>query len=164
MKTIFAAIDFSPVSRRVVAEGERLAKTFDGRLVLFHSVPPPVIISDLAPLMAPAFEFTDDVRKAAARHLRRLADAIARRGIPVQTVATNGHPVTQLLDHLTKLAADYIVLGSHGHTAIYDLVAGSVASGVLKHASCPVVVIPPLRKRARDRASKRAAARAVSTG
>jgi universal stress protein A len=35
------------------------------------------------------------------------------------------------------------VLGSHGHTAFYDLLVGSTAAGVLKHAPCPVVVVPP---------------------
>jgi nucleotide-binding universal stress UspA family protein len=33
-------------------------------------------------------------------------------------------------------------MGSHGHTALYDLIAGSTTTRVLKGAPCPVVVVP----------------------
>jgi nucleotide-binding universal stress UspA family protein len=35
-----------------------------------------------------------------------------------------------------------IVIGSHGHGALYHLFAGDVASGILKDAKCPVLVVP----------------------
>jgi nucleotide-binding universal stress UspA family protein len=37
--------------------------------------------------------------------------------------------------------ADLVVVGSHGRTGLSRLVLGSVANGVVQHASCPVVVI-----------------------
>lgn len=48
----------------------------------------------------------------------------------------------RLLAEQGRLAADAIVLGSHGHGALYDLLVGSVAEGVLRRAPCPVVVVP----------------------
>jgi hypothetical protein len=42
----------------------------------------------------------------------------------------------------------HYVIGSHGHTAFHDLLVGGTASGVLKRATCPVVVVPaPVRKK-----------------
>jgi Universal stress protein family len=41
------------------------------------------------------------------------------------------------------LEAAYIVLGSHGHTALYELIVGGTAAGILRDASCPVLIIPP---------------------
>ena len=38
-------------------------------------------------------------------------------------------------------------MGSHGHTALYDLLAGSTATGVIKRAPCPVVIMPPVKKK-----------------
>jgi nucleotide-binding universal stress UspA family protein len=35
------------------------------------------------------------------------------------------------------------VMGSHGHTAFYDLLVGSTTHAVLKRAKCPVVIVPP---------------------
>jgi nucleotide-binding universal stress UspA family protein len=147
MKTILVPIDFSPVSRRVVAEATELAKTISGRIVLMHSVPPqPIIATDLAPLAGSALQLTDDLEKAADRHLQRMQRDLKERGITVDTICMSGYPVTHILAQAKKLDASYIVIGSHGHTALYDLVIGSIASGVLKRASCPVVVVPAAKK------------------
>ena len=143
MKTILAPIDFSPVSRRVVAEALRLAREVGGQVVLFHSVPPPpVLATDLMPLAGPVLTFTDEVEKAAGRHLRRMQQDLKKRRIIVDAVCTSGHPATRVLDEARKREARYIVIGSHGHTAFHDLIMGSTASGVLKRATCPVVVVP----------------------
>jgi nucleotide-binding universal stress UspA family protein len=34
------------------------------------------------------------------------------------------------------------VVGSHGHGSLYNLLVGSVAEGVIRHAGVPVVVVP----------------------
>jgi nucleotide-binding universal stress UspA family protein len=147
MKTILAAIDFSAVSRRVVTEALDLARAVKGRVVLLHSIPPPPIIAtDLAPLVGPALYFTDDMVKAAERRLRRIQREREARGVPIETICLNGFPPTRVLAQAKTCRANYIVLGSHGHTALYDLVAGSTASGVLKRAPCPVVVVPAPKK------------------
>jgi nucleotide-binding universal stress UspA family protein len=147
MKTILVPVDFSPVSRKVVAEAIELAKVTRARIVLMHSVPPaPIIATDLAPLAGSALQLTDDLEKAADRHLQRMQRDLKGRGIPVDTVCTSGFPVTHILAQAKELGASYIVIGSHGHTAFYDLVIGSIASGVLKRAPCPVIVVPPVKK------------------
>ena len=38
--------------------------------------------------------------------------------------------------------APLLVVGSHGHGAVFEAVLGSVAQYCVRHASCPVVVIP----------------------
>jgi len=40
-----------------------------------------------------------------------------------------------------------IVMGSHGHGALYELLVGSITQGVLKAAKCPVVVVPAAGKK-----------------
>ena len=48
---------------------------------------------------------------------------------------------------ITQLAAEtqasFIVLGTHGRHGIARWLLGSVAEGVLRHAPCPVLVVPP---------------------
>jgi nucleotide-binding universal stress UspA family protein len=62
--------------------------------------------------------------------------------VKVDTVCVQGFPVPVILAQAKELGALYIVLGSHGHTAFYDLVVGGTARGVLRRAGCPVVVVP----------------------
>jgi nucleotide-binding universal stress UspA family protein len=157
MKTILAPIDFSAISRQVVNVALELAHAFKGRVVLLHSVQPaPIIATDLAPLVGAALRFTEDVQKAAIRHLHRIQHDRADSTVPVRTVCAMGYPVAQILAEAKKSEASYIVIGSHGHTAFHDLVAGSTASGVLKRATCPVVVVPSQKKGKVSRTPSRA--------
>ena len=40
-----------------------------------------------------------------------------------------------------KEHADLIIMGSHGRTGLSHVVLGSVAERVVRHASCPVLVV-----------------------
>lgn len=142
MKTILAAIDFSPVSRRVIAEAVRLARALQGKVVVLHAVKPPAIVTDLAPLVGEALQLTAAVEGASRRNLQRWRAQLAKRRIAVETICQQGFPIGLILGHATRLDADYIVIGSHGHTAFHDLVVGGTASGVLKRAKAVVIVVP----------------------
>jgi nucleotide-binding universal stress UspA family protein len=143
MKTILAPVDFSPISRRVLAEAVALANTLRARLVLLHVVSPPVLINEYEMMLNEVARVAAAQEKAAARHLARLAKALAPRVPAVAHACLLGSPARLVVEHAKKVSADYIVLGSHGHTAFHDLLVGSTAAGVLKHAKCPVVVVPP---------------------
>ncbi len=150
MKTIIAAVDSSSMSESVVVEAAELARAAKGRVVLLTVVQPPVITSEYAPALDNLAEITAISEKAAARHLENLRDRLERDGITSETVQDAGAPVTQILRHAREKAADYIVMGSHGHTAFYDLLVGSTTHGVLLRAPCPVLIVPPKEKKKRD--------------
>lgn len=80
--------------------------------------------------------------KAAAKNLERLRDQLAGSGVAVDTSLVTGAPIPHILKTAEDQKADFIVMGSHGHTAFYDFVVGSTTHGVLKAAPCPVVVLP----------------------
>jgi nucleotide-binding universal stress UspA family protein len=50
-----------------------------------------------------------------------------------------GALIACIVEQAQRMAAEYIVIGSHGHTAAYNIV---MASGVLKKARCPVLIVP----------------------
>jgi hypothetical protein len=45
-----------------------------------------------------------------------------------------------------------IVMGSHGHGALFNLLMGTVCNGVLRKARCPVVVVPARTSRPQEEA------------
>lgn len=148
MKTILVPIDFSPVSRYVLKEAAALARLARARLVLLHVVQPPAVVTDLVPLVGEALELTAELEVIGRRHLQRLQKSPTLKGLKVDLVCEQGYPVAQLLAQAKRWRADVIVLGSHGHGAVYNLVIGSTTNGVLKHAPCPVLVVPaPARVR-----------------
>jgi nucleotide-binding universal stress UspA family protein len=158
MKTILAPIDFSGITDAVVDEAVTLAKAVDGRVVLLAVVQPPVVMSEYAAMMDIA-ELTAAGEKNAARQLEKVEQKIKPRAVNTETVQVVGSPVTHIVEQAAKFNADYIVMGSHGHTAFYDLLVGSTTHGVLKRARCPVVIVPAAREgAAENRRSTRHAA------
>jgi nucleotide-binding universal stress UspA family protein len=147
VKTILAPVDFSAATEAVVRQAATLARAMNGRVVLFNVLQPPVITSEYAPLMENIAEITAAGQRAASEHLARLQTEAQREDIPVDTVQLNGAPVLQIVEQARKLTADYIVMGSHGHTALYDLLVGSTTHGVLMRAACPVVILPATTKK-----------------
>ena len=148
MKTVLAPIDFSGVCEAVVAEAAALARSFNGRVVLLTVIQPPVITSEYAPMMENLSEITAAGEKAAAKNLEKIEQRLQAESIPTETIQVNGAPVAHIIEQAQKCAADYIVMGSHGHTAVYDLLVGSTTHGVLMRAKCPIVIVPPQKTKA----------------
>ena len=142
MKTILTPVDFSAITDAVVAAAAELARAQNGRVVLLNVTQPPVITSEYAPYMTNIAEIMLVSEKAAAKHLARLAVRLKDEGIDSDIRQCTGVPAAYILKQAEELGADFIVMGSHGHTAFYDLLVGSTTHGVLLKAMCPVLVVP----------------------
>lgn len=155
MKTILVPVDLSAATTRVCDAACELAQSLEARLLLLHvTEPPPVMLADYyafdAGVMATAFAAGE---KFAERRLKALARLITRLKLPVETVQVTGQPVPAILARAASSKADYIVLGSHGHGAVFNLLVGSTAQGVLRKAPCPVLVVPMAPRRDADSAA-----------
>ena len=142
MKTILAPIDFSAATKHVVAEAVTLARALDGRVVLLNVSIPVVFVSDFIDPRHSSTAINEQEGAAAARRLAALEDKLENEYHRVDAVHLSGAPVPLIVEQAVRLPADYIVMGSHGHSAFYDLVAGSTTSGVMKRAPCPVIIVP----------------------
>jgi nucleotide-binding universal stress UspA family protein len=149
MKTILVPLDLSPAAVRVCNAACDLARQMDGRLILLHVVqPPPVVMSEVYAFDAGQLtEMAAVADKSAAHRLRVLAGYCAKQKVRATTVQRAGSPVAAILAKAASAKAAYIVMGSHGHGAIYDLLVGSTTHGVLMKAACPVLVVPPTRRK-----------------
>lgn len=144
MKTILVPVDLSAATTRVCDAACELAQLISARLVLLHVLqPPPVMLADYYAFDAGAMaEAVAAGEKFASRQLEALSRYCARRHVPVETVQSGGQPVAVILEQAAAAAADYVVLGSHGHGAMFDLLVGATTQGVLRKAHCPVLVVP----------------------
>ncbi len=141
MKTIVALVDFSDVPPKVADHALELAQKIDGEIILVHVVPPMPIVVDYAAVAASDGEHTD----ARLAQLEALEGSMKERYAKVSTRLFNGAIVETLLTHLPALNPDLIVMGSHGHGALYNLIVGSVTQAIIKHAAWPVLIIPKVR-------------------
>jgi nucleotide-binding universal stress UspA family protein len=72
---------------------------------------------------------------------KELADA----GLKATLREPTGPVVKAILREADRRGADLIVMGTHGHGAMYNLLVGSVTEGVLKHSTRPVLLVPTAR-------------------
>lgn len=148
MKTLFVSVDFSPATRHVVATAADLAAELNAKLVLHHSLIPPMVTTEYG-IGIEMLQETIALGEKSARHqLQHLEDELTARGLRVTTVLTSGTAAPHILEQAEKMRADTIVMGSHGHTALYDLLVGSTTHLVLHKAHCPVLIVPPGKAKA----------------
>lgn len=142
--TLLVPIDFSDVTPRVLDAAKNLAGAFQSRVVLLHISEPEPDFVGFEP--GPVSVRASVAKEFHAEH-KQLEDAKAAfTGIEVTALHIQGPTVEKILSEADRQGADMIVLGSHGHGALHNLLTGSVAGGVLKSAPCPVLVVPAAKR------------------
>jgi nucleotide-binding universal stress UspA family protein len=111
-------------------------------LILLHvSEPEPDFVGFEPGPMAVRTSVARDFRKEHQK-LDELRAQAAIESPEVLALHIQGPIVDKVLDQAHEHQADLIVMGSHGHGSLYEFLVGSVTSGVLRGAKCPVLVIP----------------------
>ena len=155
MKTILVPIDFSGATSHVLDLAQQLAKAFSAAVHLVHvrEIPPPLPASSLAygglgmPEMVPvpvpeAIGQPIPPNEEEEKKIEQWKKEIAGAGLIVTLHKPTGEIVEEILHCAGEVKADAIVMGRHGHGAMYNLLVGSVTEGVLKRATCAVVLVP----------------------
>ena len=163
MKRILVPIDFSDATPRVIDLAQQLAKGLDAEIHLVHvkelsaAAAPGTLgyglagMPELAPMSGvpiPVFDTMsqpipeDEDQKSKLAQWQR---EIAQDGIKVSLHEPTGTVAEEILNQADVLDADLIVMGTHGHGAMYNLLVGSATKGVLKHSKRPVLLVPAHR-------------------
>ena len=142
MKTIIVAVDFSANTPPVVRAAVELADAVQGRLVVTTVVSLPIVATDNGLGVEVMTDGLEAAEAAADLQLGRIAAGLAHDKVPCETVKLTGQPAASILELASERNADYMIIGSHGHSALYDLLVGSTAHAILTRASCPVMVVP----------------------
>ncbi len=139
---VLVAVDLSPASKSVVAAAGRVASQTGAEVCVLHVAEPepdfvgydagPEVVRDQV-----AREYREEHRGVQA-----LADGLREQGIDAQALLIRGPTVVTTLAQAEKLGADLIVVGSHGHGAIYDVLVGSYSAAILRGSEVPVLVVP----------------------
>lgn len=83
-----------------------------------------------------------------AEHVLDQDIAAATHGMPsppaIDRIVVEGGAARSLLE--ASADAVLLVVGSHGHRQLFDVLLGSVSAHCVRHARCPVVVVPSPRK------------------
>jgi nucleotide-binding universal stress UspA family protein len=137
---ILAAVDGSPYTRRMLAylaaHDDWMGPQHEYTMLTVVSQVPPraAAVLDKATLKA----YYDDSAEKTFKPLRTFA---AKQGLKASFVMKVGHAAETIAEVAKKGGYDLIVLGSHGHGTLSNLVMGSVATKVLANCTTPALLI-----------------------
>ena len=140
--TIVAPLDFSAVTDRVFETAAALAESLRGRVVLLHVVPTSVASDSATKSPIAVEEAVAADEQNAARQLSRYEKRLLLDKLNVTKMILRGSPAPQILEWCGKLGASFVVLGSHGLSAPAGRLVGGTTEGVLRKATCAVIVVP----------------------
>lgn len=146
MPTILVCVDFSEATQRVIDTAKDLARLRGGKLHLVHIVTPlpPAAVYDPIGVAVP--DLTDSRTRQAKADLDEWAQLARDGNGEITTAVLEGGSASTLVEEARRVDATMIVLGSHGHGALYHLLLGSTTLEVLRRAECPVVIVPARMK------------------
>lgn len=139
--SLLVALDFSAVADAQLDVVKRFATPGSVIHLLHVAEPDPSFIGmEAGP---------DEVRDQVAREFRReyeqlqaMAAVLRTAGHEVHPLLVQGPTIQTILAEADRVGAGMIVVGSHGHGKLFDLVVGSVSAGVIRKATVPVLVVP----------------------
>lgn len=134
-KSVVVPVDFSSAS--AVAINTALTTVEDPSAVhLVHVLYP---LDGISPGVVWG-EVTNEKREAAVGAY--FQEYLAENEIAgVTTTVRIGDPGLEIVDYANEVAADLIVMPSHGYRGIRRVLLGSVAERVLRHAGCSVLIL-----------------------
>jgi len=139
---ILVPIDFSSCSIKGLEYAKALAGQFGSKLMLLHSINLQYYgASDEYPL----YDFTGLMQQAEEAARARMQDFLRKtdwKGVKVEQSVQIGHAGQQICAGAEGFGADLIVTSTHGATGLKHMLLGSTAEYVVRHAHCPVLVVP----------------------
>lgn len=142
LKKILVPVDGSDSSFRAARYAIMLAKMSSAEIICVHSVVnPPYVEYKAAGVVI--VNYIEEARQHAEAWYNKIRDMATKEGVKVastDTILDVASVADSIISYASKEKADLIVIGTKGKTGIKKFLLGSVASGVVTHAHCPVLV------------------------
>jgi nucleotide-binding universal stress UspA family protein len=139
---LVVAVDLSESTQIIVEKVEEINQECPAQVWILHNAEPEpdfveFKVDPLAAREALAKKFHDEHRQ-----IQEIANRLRKAGLDAKALLVHGATVETILKEATDLDADMIVVGSHGRSAMYQLLMGSVSEAILRKSRYPVLVIP----------------------
>lgn len=142
MVNIVLPVDFGDKTEQLVEGAVKFAKQINGRIFLIHVAPSDIgfAIGDMGFQYFPEVE-ENEIREELVQ-LNKIQQRILAHNVDCEHILKQGIAKDIILEHAEDKKADFIVMGSHGRSGIYDVFVGSLTKGITKDSNIPVLVLP----------------------
>ncbi len=135
IKKIVFATDFSEASQQALFFATSLARDNGATLLITH------VVETEAPIGGDSLDEDASPSDAQLRELH----SVVPTGVTIscEYKLLQGNPAAKIVELAEKADVEAIVMGTHGHSRMGHLLAGSVAQAVMREAHCAVIAFKP---------------------
>ena len=137
-KKILVPVDFSPASLDGLRYALALARPFGATLTALHVIEP---LGPMARLEVDVDAHERKLRKGVRLRLEELHLEVDEPAGAFDTLFREGTSYDEIVGMAQRRDFDLIVMASLGRSGLVDMLLGSTAERVVRHAPCPVLVV-----------------------
>ena len=142
LKKIVVPLDGSDPSFRAAKFAITIAKPANAQIIFMHAVVNPPYVGYAAAGNV-IVRYIEDAKHEADSWYAELGQAAIKHGVKYssETILDVASGADSIVKFAEEKNADLIVMGTKGRTGVKRFLLGSVASGVVAHAKCSVLVV-----------------------
>ena len=134
IKRIGAAVEHSEGDAAIISAALNMARIQKADLILIHVANTPGV--EVYGKEGGGAHVSSD-----EQYLEQMAAELADKNVSVATELRFGKPVDEIVSAVKEASIDLLVMGSHGHSGLADIVFGQTASVVQHRVSIPVYIV-----------------------
>lgn len=142
IKKILVPVDFSDNSKAALKTAVQFGTFFQAELVLIHVIEPLFYPPDftLGQITVPSMD-TKNIEEQARQELMKLALMEVQGKLESKVIVKSGKPFSEIIDTAAEEDVDLIIISSHGHSGMEQILFGSTSEKVVRKAPCPVLTL-----------------------
>ena len=142
LKRIVVPLDGSDSSFKAAKYAIKIAKPEKAEIIFMHAVVNPPYVEYSAGGIA-ITHYIEEAKRHAEMWYMDVGRQATKEGVnfSVETILDINSAADAIVNYAGNKKADLIVMGTKGRTGIRRFLLGSVASGVVAHARCSVMVV-----------------------
>ena len=140
LRKIVVPVDFSDCSLAGLEYALWFGRKFGAKIVVLHVITP--VVTGDAVTTYEISKYMEATHADAEEQMRRFVRKATRGSFSGETAVVTGFATGRICAFAKDMQADLIITATHGRTGIRHVLIGSTAESVVRHAPCPVLVVP----------------------
>lgn len=143
IRHILVPIDFSAYSKNALRYAIPMAEQYGATLHLVYVIEPTIYPADLGfgQVVIPGVE--EELRSKSKAQLDNLIATEIGSRVRAEAAVRTGKPHQEILREAEEKNIDLIIVATHGHTGVEQILFGSTAMRIVRLAKCPVLTVRP---------------------
>lgn len=139
---LVVAIDFGERTDRILAAARKTARATGAHVYLVHvAEPDPSFVGYKAGPEVVRDQVAQEYREQ-HRQLQSYAEEMRAAGVDTTALLIQGPTAESILKEAADVEAELIIMGTHGRSAVFEIVVGGISHAVLRNTTIPVLLVP----------------------